>query len=451
MLRPGFARLFLTIALLLTLSTAGLVAVVLHWSETWTLDQIDREIEAEVGDLSAFYQQRRMLGLKELVEERSAWRPAIGAVYLLAYRRSGDRLGGNVPRWPQEAVFDKPFTFQLAGENDDAAPAQIRARAVVLNNVFTLLVGRSLEPRMALVRDFQNLLPYLAAAIGALGLAGIFIISRMMLARMETINATARAVEGGEIKTRAPGADRDDEIGDLARNVNRMLDRIEVLLDATRTSTDRIAHELRTPMTRLRARLQQAAGSLSGEARERLEDALDETRKLSASFNALLDISRIEANAPGTSTLPEIDFGEIIAEVVEFYQPAAEERGIAIAFEKAGACVIRGDRDLLQRLVANLVDNSLKFSPDGGKIALGYEVKGGAFRFRVADEGPGIPPDFAETAFERFSRAPESQQKDGFGLGLAIVHAIAQRHGFDVAIEPVAKGTSILVSGLLAA
>ena len=229
-----------------------------------------------------------------------------------------------------------------------------------------------------------------------------------------------------------------------------MLDRIEVLLDATRASTDRIAHELRTPMTRLRAHLQQAAQAVSGDAREKLEDALDETRKLSASFNALLDISRIEANAPGTATLPDVDLREIVAEVAEFYEPAAEERGIVIDVRAPEKLVVRGDRVLLQRLVANLVDNALKFSPDGGKIALGMECEGGRFLFRVSDEGPGISPDFAAVAFERFSRAPDSQQKDGFGLGLAIVHAIAQRHGFTVAFEPGDKGASLVVSGPMA-
>lgn len=448
--RAGFTRLILVTLLLFALASAGLVGLVLRWSQSSAVSQIDAETGAEISDLQAFYEQRRLLALKELVEERSSWRPSLGAVYLLAYNRSGERLGGDALRWPKEAVFDQPFEFALYDGLGNPAGVTVRARAVVLNGAFNLLIGRAIEPRMALAREFEKALPPLAAGIGLLGLAAALAIGRTMLRRLEAINAAARAVEAGDLEMRAPGAARADEFGDLARHMNRMLDRIGVLLATTRLAGDHIAHELRTPMTRLRARLEQAAGLAEGPARERIADAVEDTRSLSAIYDALLDISRIESRSGDAGGLEPLDLRAVIGEVAELYAPFAEDRGVRLDPAPGAPLMVRGDRVLLQRLAANLIDNALKFSPEGGAVMIRLSQRAGRFSLSVADEGPGMPAGFIARAFDRFSRAPQAEGKDGFGLGLAIVKAIAARHRFEISARNAAAGLIIEVTGEVA-
>jgi signal transduction histidine kinase len=217
-----------------------------------------------------------------------------------------------------------------------------------------------------------------------------------------------------------------------------MLDRLEALIAATKATTDRVAHELRTPMTRLRVKLRAAAKAADGPTRALIADAIDETAKLSSLYDALLDLSRIEARAGDGGGLAPVELGALISEARDLYLPAAEAAGIAIDASCDDEIILRGDRMLLLRLIINLLDNALKFSPPLSRVGLAARRDGACFVLVVSDEGPGLDPAFAARAFEPFSREQGAAEKDGFGLGLAIAHAICRRHGF--AIRLAANG-----------
>ena len=270
-----------------------------------------------------------------------------------------------------------------------------------------------------------------------------------MLRRVTALNDAARAVEKGDMAARAPGDDRADEFGDLARHFNRVLDRLGALMATTRSSTDRIAHELRTPMTRLRVRLRDAAATADPRTGAHIAGAIEDTLKLSSIYDSLLDISRIESSAGDAAGLSPVDLRSPLEDVVEFYRPAAEDRSISISVNCPAALVTRGDRALLQRLFANLLDNALKFSPDGGAIHIEGVAAAELFSLTIRDEGHGMDDAFSGLAFEKFSRARDAVGKDGFGLGLAIVKAIVARHGFEIHASNAKPGLAMTVTGPL--
>jgi signal transduction histidine kinase len=260
------------------------------------------------------------------------------------------------------------------------------------------------------------------------GLLGGTAMSRKLLRRVELVNRTSERVMAGNLSDRVPLGGSGDEFDQLAANLNRMLDQIERLMTAMREVTDDVAHDLKTPLARLRARLELALiGPADGGGQsEAIRAAIDEADRLLATFNALLGIAEAEAGA-GRDRMGLVDLSMVARNAVEFYEPVAEEQGFALKLEAEPGIMIRGDRHLLSQALANLIDNALKYA-GGGEVAIRVLRRHGRAALEVTDRGPGIPEVDRQAVFDRFVRLEPSRSTPGNGLGLSLVRAVARRH-----------------------
>lgn len=331
----------------------------------------------------------------------------------------------------------------------ERAPERAQAQRVVaverrLRGGEILLVGQRLQSQdrlLALMQQAALLALLIAATLGAL--VG-WLTSRWVARRLRSLDATAARVGAGELGLRVPLDRSGDAFDRVAQRFNAMLDRIEDLLGGVRHATDHIAHDLRTPLTRLRNRLEGLRRQSSdAAARPELERAMADTDQLLEAFAALLRLARIEAQAADADA-PVLDLGALVGDAAELYAPVAAERGIRIAVATTEARV-RGDRDQLFQLVVNLLDNALKHAPADSEVALAVEVVTGGVRLQVGDRGPGIPELERERVFDRFQRLEAHRGTPGHGLGLSLVRAIVRHHGGRVRLLDNAPGLRVEV------
>lgn len=265
--------------------------------------------------------------------------------------------------------------------------------------------------------------------------------SRNMLRRLDAINRTSGEIIAGDLTRRVPLTGSGDEFDALAENLNRMLDRIERLMKGLREVTDSVAHDLRTPLNRLRNRLEEsvarlnAGGALTNEkAAGEIERAIAETDQLIGTFNALLLIAETDAGTT-RAAMSALDLGSVAADVVELYEPLAEEKKLGLTLVPAGAVAIEGNRSLIAQALANLVDNALKYTPAGGKVRIRAALTEAGVDLSVADSGPGIPAADRPRVTERFVRLEASRNSPGTGLGLSLVAAVAHFHNAELVLE----------------
>lgn len=381
-------------------------------------------------------------GLKAAIDHR---RGVAGERIRLAVTAEGEPIAGDFAAWPNDlsrtggnVVFRAPDGGRLyAGRIHPVADGPVLLVAHDRGEHDALMA--------ALARDLA--LPFGAALLVAL--LATAIVGRRLLARIEAVNTVARAVEAGDLAARVPITGRGDEFDRLAIHVDAMLDRIDTLMRGLRHLSEHIAHEMRTPLARLRARLERArreaeADPGAGSAVAAFDDAIAETAQLIAVFAVLLDIARTEAATGDGRTLETVDLTEVVATVVDLYEGVAEDRGLRFVLDVVPATVL-GEPTAIVRMLANLVDNAVKFSPAGAAIDVGLGRDGDAIRLAVRDRGPGLPPGFAATAFERFTRAETTGDVPGHGLGLAFVRAVALRHGMKIALEPAEPGLRVVI------
>lgn len=429
-------------ALMLALSTA-VVAVFLYWGTIGYLQrQTDATIEVEITGLREQYRVLGLNGLSRIISSRIRSGDDPQALYLFA-DRSLRPLAGNISEWPDlVSRADGWYGFRHRTGGGDV-PA--RARVLALQEGLVLLVGREIS-------DLDRLLSLVATALGwgsglviALSLAGGLFMSNQVLRRIESINATARRIISGDLKQRVATRGTRDEFDQLADNLNHMLDRIEQLMASVRHVGDSIAHDLRTPLTRLRHSLENAAtGQDAAVMRERMQSAIDDADRILATFSALLRIARIESG--GFADRKEtISLSKLVADAMELYEVIAEERKIVVSSELRSTAQISGDRDLIFQLLVNLIDNALKYTPEGGEIKLGVRRDGGSIILSVSDTGPGIPPDQLPDVTRRFYRGDQSRQQPGSGLGLSLVQAVADYHGAALRFSDNAPGLRVEV------
>jgi signal transduction histidine kinase len=265
-----------------------------------------------------------------------------------------------------------------------------------------------------------------------------------MLRRIEAINRTSRDIIAGDLTRRIPVSGSSDELDRLAGNLNTMLDQIEGLMTGMRQVTDNIAHDLRSPLTRIRTRLELALMERpSVEAyRAAMEQVLDSTTELIATFNALLSIAQVEAGALRES-MAEIDLAAVAEDVAELYAPVAEDAQLRLRIEAAGGTLIRGNRHLLSQALANLIDNAIKHTPAGGTISVRVARADGSAELVVEDTGPGIPESDRTRVLDRFVRLEASRHAPGSGLGLSLVRAVAQLHHGTLTLEDNRPGLRV--------
>ena len=428
LVRSTAFRLAFFYFLIFGLSTSGLLGLVYWRSAGFTAQQIDETIAAEIQGL---YERYRLLGipvLTQVVVERSKQQKQ--SLYNLT-APDNRQLAGNIDGWPIAAPDEDGwmnFAYDLR-VGEDAVERRARGREIAIQGGFRLLVGRDVQQRVELVGLMQAAFWWAGAGIMALGVVGGLLISRQTLRRVDAMAAASGQIMAGDLTRRVPRNGSGDELDRLAASLNAMLDRIESLMTAVRQVSDNIAHDLRTPLNRLRARVEV---TLMGEGdeqayREALLRTVEDADALLATFNALLDIGRLEGAADGPSD--RVDLATIVADVVELYAPVAEDAGIALTTDApTGAAFVEGDRRLLAQALANLIDNAIKYTPTGGRVIVATAVRNGVATLSVVDNGPGVPATERDRIFDRFVRLESDRAKPGNGLGLSMVRAVAARH-----------------------
>ena len=295
-----------------------------------------------------------------------------------------------------------------------------------------LVVGRDLTAARALEQRLLTGAGWVGGAVLLLGLAGGLLIGRSVARRAAAMDAALAAVQGGDLDRRLPARPGGDEFDRLATRINATLDRLQALMAALREVTDDIAHDLRTPLTRLRQRLDDAARAPTGAA---IGAAQAEADRLLEIFAALLRIAQVESGTQRAG-FTAVDLSAIAESVAEVYAPAAEERGQTLATAIEPGITTTGDPALLTQMLANLVENAIRHGRAGGRVSLAVGAEG----IVVADDGPGIPEAEREKVFRRFHRLDASRSTPGSGLGLALVRAVADLHGIGIVLEDAAPG-----------
>jgi signal transduction histidine kinase len=429
LLRTHAFRLAALYFLVFAASVLGVLFFVYWTSANFVERQTEATLDAEITGLAEQYSQRGLSGLVQLVAARSAGDRGDAMLYLVT-DPDGRPLAGNIAGWPVGAPARSgwlSFTVEATAHGHVAAhPA--RGSLIVIPGGYRLLVGRDISDAAAF-RDRVRLTllwsGLVALGVGVLGGAAM---SRNLLRRVELVNRTSERVMAGNLSDRVPLDGTSDEFDLLAANLNRMLDQIERLMTAMREVTDDVAHDLKTPLSRLRARLELALiGPADAAAQsEAIGAAIGEADRMLATFNALLRIAEAEAGG-GQDRFETLDLGETARSAAELYEPVAEEKGFALKLAVEPKVNIRGDRHLLSQALANLLDNSLKYADDGDLLVRVFR-SGERAVLEVADRGPGIPEADRETVFDRFVRLEPSRSTPGNGLGLSLVRAVAHRH-----------------------
>jgi len=403
----------------------------------------DNLIEAEVQGLREQMAVLSRSDFIDLIEQRSQDQDVRGAVYLMVDPQLRP-VAGNVPAWPKlEAAAGKWFLFKVSVPfGDETREHEMRAQRFPLPGGYRMLVGHDVQER----QDVKSLMVrgLIAAVIMTLllGLGGGFWMGRRILAQAGAISAVATQIMRGDLSQRLPVRDADDEINTLAREINTMLGKIEQLTLGMRTVLDSAAHDLRTPLNRLQATAEAAMHQLGAGSAERrvLERVTTEVDQMRSTLDALLRIALAET---GTVAREPVDLSELVASVVELYAPVSEERGIELKSSVEAGAQVLGSRQLLAQALANLLDNAIKFTPDGGRIRVLLRRSGNEPEVIVEDNGPGIPADKREIVLGRRVRLDEARKFPGSGLGLSLVAAVTKLHGARLVLDDAAPGLRV--------
>jgi signal transduction histidine kinase len=443
-------RLLRSTSVRLTLLFAGffilaslLVAGVLWWE---TAAYLERETDAViVADTQAIGDRLRDFGLPgalATINERVAQTADEHAVYLLA-DPDLTRLAGNLSAWPAAVGTETGWYEASLVRNGRTYPA--RLFHVSLPGGFQLLIGRDMGNRLAIRHLLVNALTWSAAAALVLAIAGGLLVRRAVLGRIGQVNRTTAAIVQGDLSRRLTVGGSDDEFARLARTINEMLAQIEQLIDGVRNASNAIAHDLRTPLAELRARLEQmerrmAAGSIAPDAlRGEVQDAIDDVDRLVDVFNALLRLAAIDSGARRAG-FRLVELAPLVAEVAEVYEALAEAKDATLEVDARENVMVTGDSDLIAQATANLLDNAIKYTA-GQPIALTLARRpDGHATITVADRGPGIAEGERDRVVERFRRGDASRHSPGVGLGLAEVAAVAKLHGGALELTDNAPG-----------
>jgi signal transduction histidine kinase len=430
-----FAALF---GLVFAFSAIALVGFL--WYTTAGL--LDRQIEAAISaDAQGLVERWSEGGVPALIltiQERLNENVDDDAIYAVT-DPLGNTVGGNMGRWPAQVDSQGVFYELNVVRADSRALAEVRRYD--LPGGFRLLVGRDVRGRVELRRLLTNALFSSVLVIAALGAAGALVIRNVFRRMVAEVSATADAIAGGDLTPRVRRSGRGDEFDRMAESINTMLERIARLMDGVRQVSNAIAHDLRTPITRARARLEDAAAHAHDEVdlRAAIERAVSDLDGVTGVFQALMRIAEIEVGAR-RSAFADVDLGPLLADLAELYGAAAEDRGLALKLTVPDTLSILGDRDMLQQAVSNLLDNAIKFSPSGSDIRLEALQLDRTVRISVTDRGPGIPEADRARACERFFRGEQARSTPGFGLGLALVQAVASLHEGSLVLADAGPG-----------
>ena len=420
-------------------------------------EQITDTVNTEITGLS---EQYRLGGIRRLVIVVDARARRPGSSLYLVTTFAGEALAGNVTALAPGILDNPGWTETVYHRIDETeAPEHPDHNALVrvfqLPGGFRLLVGRDLEERERLYHIVLAAGRWSVAIVIVLGLAGGLFVTRRVLRRVDAMTETTRTIMAGDLGGRLPVAGTGDELDRLAENLNAMLERIEALMFGLKEVSDNIAHDLKTPLTRLQNRSEEALRTAKSESEYRaaLEATIAESEGLIRTFNALLMIARAESGQ-AREDMSEFDAAEIARDVGDLYEPLAEEKGISLKVEADAPARVKGNRELVSQALANLVDNAIKYTEPGAPLLNGAAPEivvralneGEHILLTVADNGPGIPEADRARVVERFVRLEQSRSKPGSGLGLSLASAVARLHGGDLTLADNEPGLKSIIA-----
>lgn len=423
--RTSTFQLTLTYSLLFGLSVL-LLLLFFYWSTIGLLvRENDATLKAEITGLAEQYIEHGLDRLAQVIAHRMRTDASGTMLYLFA-TRDNEPLAGNLAAWPRgRADADGWLEFRHRLADGREVPA--RARVYLLRDGLHLLVGRNVEQLEQLRRIFNRALLGGGGLVVALATLGGLVMGSRLVARVGRLEAATGAIIAGDLDRRLERSGSNDEFDLLAGHVNAMLDRLQALLAAVRHVSDNIAHDLRTPLTRLRNRIELAARTAPAPLAGELEACVADADQLLATFSSLLRIARIESRSYDAH-LAEVTPATLVEDAIELYAGVAQEADVALDAEVLSATTVLGDRDLLFQAIVNLVDNALKFAPQGSRVVVRVAAVEDGVAVEVADRGPGIPASEHGRVVQRFARLDQSRSLPGAGLGLSLVHAVAELH-----------------------
>jgi signal transduction histidine kinase len=436
---------------LIAIGTFGLiVSAILSYvylsTSSYVRGRSDRAIESECSDLLSANDRIGRDGLAALIKQRIADGNWADHVYLLV-DPSLAVLAGNLRAWPSTITTDQGWAeFRVPASSTGMDQPLIRAMLERLPNGDRLLVGRDIGDLDSFTRQIKMAVFFSVALMFSLAGVASVLITRRTVGRIESINATSRAIMLSGLDKRIPLRGTRDEWDRVAENLNLMLDRIEVLMSEVKQVSDNVAHDLRTPLTRMRGRLEKAYhAQRSGEDDQSLiGDTIADLDAVLRIFASLTRIAQIEAHTR-KGAFCTVDLVEIVGKVVELYDAAAEQDGTRLTVAGDRAVFAIGDPDLIFDAIANLVDNAIKHGRAGGEVVVTSEVVDAKPVISIADDGPGIPADERGQVFKRFYRLEHSRYAPGNGLGLSLVAAVARLHGARIEMLDNSPGLKVKV------
>ncbi len=424
--RSAGVRLALAYALVFGISAALLVGVLWVSSTSILTRQVDAAIDADAQGLAEQYATGGSTALYNTIQNRISNNLDNDALYLVLDAR-GRVVAGNLESWPEQVSRTNEIYEISTKRNGRRNLARFHRYDLPLG--YSLLVGREVTARAALRSLLTEVLAWSLGLVGLLSVSGALLLKKLFGRMVSQVSATADAISSGDLTRRVAISGRGDEFDRMAETINDMLDRLSRLMDGVREVSNAIAHDLRTPITRARARLEDAATHAGSP--EQLRGAIDravlDLDGITNVFHALLRISEIEAGARRSAFVP-LDLRPVLDDLHDLYGAVAEESGLQLVLHASEELPVRGDRDLIQQAIANLLDNAIKFSPQLGVVELSGERVGDTILLSVRDHGVGIPASDLGRVTDRFFRGDTARHTPGFGLGLTLVRAVAQLH-----------------------
>ena len=397
--------------------------------------EMREQVDGEVRAIALQYERGGMRQLSRAIELRSR-QP--GASLYFVTDPGGQKIAGNIESVSSELFAEagaepKVVPYVRLTEEGAAERQSALVRVVALPEGYNILVGRDVSESEQLVGVVRRALILTAVTMVALGLIAWLFVSRRVLKRIDSIADTSRSIMAGDLSGRVEVMGTGDEFDRLAESLNTMLTRIERLMLGLKQVSDNIAHDLKTPLTRMRTRVERALapGKGEGDYREALQATIEEADQLIRTFNALLMIARAEAGSSGAE-FSTFDASLVARDVFELYEPLAEEAGVTLSIEASGPATVTGSRELISQALANLVDNAVKYANESApepRVTISVTADAGIVTLSVADNGAGIAEADRGRVTQRFVRLEESRSKPGAGLGLSLVSAVAQLHG----------------------
>ena len=433
------------------LAASAIVALMVWQTNRIVTDQVLRELRGEADLLRATAAAGGAKALKEAVDLRSL--PPARGLYRLS-DAAGQKIAGNLSRSPPEIDPRAGGVFRY--EPDEAVSGgRLRLAAALAEEIAgaQLIVARDVDDQKAFANRIRRIFLWGFGLLSLAALAGGVAAGRQVLRRVEDISATSRSIMAGDLSRRMPVKGDGDEFDELSQSLNSMLERIEQLMGSLREVSDNIAHDLKTPLNRLRNKAEAALRDSRGEDayREGLERTIEEADGLISTFNALLLIARLEAGAVD-ETAAAFDLSALVRDVSELYEPVAEEAGMSLDVAAGGDVTIIANRHLVGQAVANLIDNAIKYgvraegAKTAGAISVAVAALPGKVEIAVGDRGHGISEKDRERVLKRFVRLEESRTRPGTGLGLSLVAAVARLHRGSIRLADNQPGLRVVLS-----